>query len=63
MAISRKQLLAEMLPALNEMFGVEYEKYSRNIIGGNNAIHGLAPIEIHREFGEVFVEDEGSCNP
>jgi hypothetical protein len=26
MAISRAQLLAELLPALNELFGLEYEK-------------------------------------
>ena len=63
MAISRKQILADLLPALNEMFGMEYGLYYRKIIGGNNAIHGLAPIEIHREFGEVFAENEGSCNP
>ena len=45
--ISRKELLAEILPALNEMFGTEYKNYHRNLIGGNNAIHGLAPIELN----------------
>jgi hypothetical protein len=59
MAISRAQLLAELLPALNEMFGMEYEKYSRNLIGGNNAIHGLACLKIHGEPSEVDAENEG----
>jgi len=27
MAISRAELLKELLPALNELFGKEYEKY------------------------------------
>jgi hypothetical protein len=60
MAISRQQLLAELLPALNEMFGNEYALYHRNLIGGNNAIHGLACLKIHGEPSEVCVEDEKS---
>jgi hypothetical protein len=45
MAISRKQLLAELLPGLNELFGIEYEKYG----GGyryqrNRQVHGLEKV-------------------
>lgn len=45
MAISRKQLLAELLPGLNKLFGIEYEKYG----GGyryqrNRQVHGLEGV-------------------
>ena len=31
MAISRAQLLKELLPGLNALFGLEYEKYEEEI--------------------------------
>jgi len=30
--ISRSELLKEILPAVNEMFGVEYEKYQKDLV-------------------------------
>lgn len=46
MPISRKDLLAELLPGLNKLFEIEYEKYG----GGyryqrNRQLHGLAEVE------------------
>lgn len=47
--ISRAELLKELLPALNEMFGNEYGNYrkmqydkARRKLGGTSAIHGAA---------------------
>lgn len=57
MTISRADLLKELLPGLNELFGMEYAKYNRKLYGGNNAIHGLIPI--HRPFGEIDQTHEG----
>ena len=37
--ISRKELLAELLPALEELFGKEYD--GRRPIGGNEAAHNV----------------------
>jgi len=46
MAISRKQLLAELLPGLNELFGIEYKKYGDGYrYERNRQIHGLAEVE------------------
>lgn len=42
MAISRADLLKELLPGLNELFGVEYKNYARRqrkAIGGNDYVH------------------------
>lgn len=44
MAISRAQLLKELLPGLNALFGDEYAKYDRHICGGNNYVHGLGRV-------------------
>jgi hypothetical protein len=44
MAISRADLLKELLPGLNEVFGIEYAKYNRKLFGGNEAVHGLKPV-------------------
>jgi hypothetical protein len=45
MPISRKDLLAELLPGLNKLFGIEYEKYG----GGyryqrNRQVHGIEKV-------------------
>ncbi len=37
--ISRKELLAELLPALEELFGKEYD--GKRPIGGNEAVHNV----------------------
>lgn len=45
MAISRADLLKELLPGLNELFGMEYKSYERRqreTIGGNEYVHGTA---------------------
>lgn len=60
MAISRAKLLKELLPGLNELFGMEYAKYNRKLYGGNNAIHGLIPI--HQPFGSIDAAHEGVDN-
>jgi hypothetical protein len=44
MAISRADLLKELLPGLNELFGMEYKTYEkryREQIGGNNYVHNV----------------------
>ena len=44
MAISRADLLKELLPGLNELFGMEYKNYDRRRreqIGGNSYVHGV----------------------
>jgi hypothetical protein len=48
MAISRAELLKELLPGLNELFGMEYKSYAqrqRETIGGNEYVHGNAPSD------------------
>jgi hypothetical protein len=35
MAITRADLLKEILPGLNALFGIEYTKHSENIFGMN----------------------------
>lgn len=37
--ISRKELLAELIPALEELFGKEYD--GKRPIGGNEAVHNV----------------------
>ena len=37
--ISRKELLKEILPALDELFGVEYD--GKRAIGGNEIVHNV----------------------
>ena len=44
MTISRADLLKELLPGLNELFGMEYKTYERRHreqIGGNNYVHNV----------------------
>jgi len=44
MAISRADLLKELLPGLNELFGMEYKTYERRQreqIGGNSYVHNV----------------------
>jgi hypothetical protein len=44
MAISRADLLKELLPGLNDLFGMEYKNYKqrhRERIGGNEYIHNV----------------------
>lgn len=48
MAISRADLLKELLPGLNALFGMEYKSYERKqreAIGGNDYVHGNAPSD------------------
>ena len=45
MAISRADLLKELLPGLNDLFGMEYKSYKqrhRERIGGNDYVHAVA---------------------
>lgn len=39
MPVSRQELLAELLPALDELFGKEYD--GKRPIGGNEAAHNV----------------------
>lgn len=44
MTISRADLLKELLPGLNALFGMEYKSYERKqreAIGGNEYVHNL----------------------
>ena len=44
MTISRAELLKELLPGLNELFGMEYKSYARRNrerIGGNDYVHNV----------------------
>ena len=45
MAISRKELLKELLPGLNELFGIEYRKYDIERFQRNRQLHGLERVE------------------
>jgi hypothetical protein len=46
MAISRSELLKELLPGLNELFGIEYRKYGdERRYDRNKQIHGAAELE------------------
>jgi hypothetical protein len=46
MAISRSELLKELLPGLNELFGIEYRKYGDGRgHEKNRQIHGAAEVE------------------
>ena len=63
MAISRADLLKELLPGLNQIFGMEYEKfnkelrYRRELLGGNSCVHGLG--RLYKGDGRVDAADEG----
>ena len=44
MTISRAELLKELLPGLNELFGMEYKSYAqrqREAMGGNEYVHNV----------------------
>jgi hypothetical protein len=46
MAISRNELLKELLPGLNELFGIEYRKYGDGYrYERNRQLHGLAEVD------------------
>jgi len=45
MPISRKDLLAELLPGLNELFGIEYTKYDIERFQRNRQLHGLERVK------------------
>ena len=45
MAISRKELLKELLPELNALFDQEYKTYAGKIHERNEQIHGAAELE------------------
>ena len=49
MAISRKDLLAELLPGLNELFDIEYKKYDTERFQRNRQAHGLDEVN-ERQF-------------
>lgn len=44
MAISRKELLKELLPGLNELFGIEYTKYDKQRYERNRQAHGIDEV-------------------
>ena len=48
MAISRKDLLKELLPGLNELFGIEYDKYEKHRYERNRQAHGLDEVNERR---------------
>lgn len=53
---SRAEILKELLPGLNELFGMEYKKnYYRKQIGGNEYVHG-----VKNETNNIGINDEGS---
>lgn len=48
MAISRAELLKELLPGLNKLFGMEYKSYAqrqREAMGGNDYIHNVHGVK------------------
>lgn len=45
MAISRKELLKELLPGLNELFGIEYTKYGKQRYERNKQAHGAQTVD------------------
>ena len=46
MPISRSELLAELLPGLNALFGIEYRKYGDGYrYERNRQLHGLAEVD------------------
>lgn len=48
MTISRADLLKELLPGLNALFGMEYKSYERRqreAIGGNDYIHNVHGVK------------------
>ena len=59
MAISRADLLKELLPGLNQLFGMEYEKYNRNLLGGNEGIHGIGQVR-HSFDGSNATDEEAN---
>ena len=64
MAISRAQLLKELLPGLNALFGLEYSKYENE----HDEIYDTETSDRSFEeevklsgFGQASVKDEGSA--
>ena len=60
MTISRADLLKELLPGLNDLFGMEYKTYERRqreAIGGNEYVHmankPTGSIETTTEFNQT----------
>jgi hypothetical protein len=62
MTISRADLLKELLPGLNQLFGMEYAKfnkemrYRRELLGGNSYVHGLG--RLYEGFAGIDAADE-----
>ena len=60
---SRAEILKELLPGLNELFGMEYAKfnkemrYRRELLGGNSYVHGLG--RLYEGFDSLDATDEG----
>ena len=48
--ISRKELLKEILPALDELFGVEYD--GKRAIGGNEIVHNIRGYILNLDFSD-----------
>jgi hypothetical protein len=57
MTISRAEILKELLPGLNQLFGMEYEKfnkemrYRRELLGGNSYVHGVQGVKNDTNYG------------
>ena len=64
MAISRAQMLKELLPGLNALFGMEYEKYEDEhtmIYETENSDRSFEEEVQLSGFGQAVVKDEGSA--
>ena len=64
MAISRAQMLKELLPGLNALFGLEYEKYEDEhtmIYETENSDRSFEEEVQLSGFGQAVVKDEGSA--
>lgn len=64
MTISRAEILKELLPGLNQLFGMEYEKfnkemrYRRELLGGNSYVHGIG--QVRHAFDRSDATDEAA---
>ena len=64
MAISRAQLLKELLPGLNALFGMEYAKYGeehKEIFESESSDRSFEEETKLSGFSAAPVKDEGSC--
>ena len=64
MAISRAQLMKELLPGLNALFGMEYKRYPeewRSVYAGENSDRSFEEETKLSGFGTAPVKDEGAA--